>query len=101
MSPTFTTLPQEVRGQIYRNVFHCDRISPLYARYNSPYHLSRCLLVDEIELLDPQRFLALLCTNRQVSPEAEMCSYIWPQSPGHRPTIEDFVQVLLALAVGT
>ena len=74
MPPTFTTLPLEVRNEIYGHLFCYDSITPLSSKTGKLLHLNnRPRLAPDFLLhipSDPQNFLALLSVNHQISDEA-------------------------------
>lgn len=79
MSQIFTTLPLEVRNEIYSHVFHYDSITPKNNNTGKLLHLNTRPELDDTFLLyktsDPQKFLALLCVNHQISDEAAAFFY--------------------------
>ena len=72
MSSRFTTLPLEIRSEIYSHVFRYDSIMPL------SYHTEKRLLLSPLPQrtdgfcgkFDPQHILAILYVNHQISDEA-------------------------------
>ena len=77
MSPTFVTLPFEVRNEIYSHVFDYDPITPYVGRNGKRllFYRLRGHSHDFYAMSDPKSFLALLEVNHEISNEAAAYFY--------------------------
>ena len=77
MSPTFVTLPPEIRNEIYSHVFNYDPIRPHIAANGKRllFHSLHRYSPDFFAASDPRLFLALLEVNHQILDEAETYFY--------------------------
>lgn len=79
MSPNLTTLPLEVRNEIYGHLFKHESITPFTNKTGKLLYLNTLPKHDDSFLLfkasHPQKFLALLLVNRQISDEAATFFY--------------------------
>ncbi|CAD6592422.1 MAG: hypothetical protein ASARMPREDX12_006079 [Alectoria sarmentosa] len=96
MSPAFTTLPLEIRNQIYSHVFDFDRIRPVVEgdfRKRLLFHSLPKLRPSEDVYLknDAQHILALLFVNHQISDEAASHFYGKTKFCGYWREVADFV----------
>ena len=97
MPTTFTTLPLEVRNEIYTFVFDHDRLSP---SDSAPGRLCKSFEYEHtprgcrpwVTDLPPQQILALLSVNQQVSDEAAAYFYGKTIFYGDWPLIAAFVK---------
>ena len=97
MATTFTTLPLEVRNEIYTFVFDHDRLSP---RDSAPGRLCKSFQYEHsdggfwgwVRDLLPQQTLALLSVNQQISDEAAAHFYGKTTFYGNWPLIAAFVK---------
>ena len=91
MSPTLTTLPLELRNEIYSHVFNYEDIV-VNDRHLLLYKTSNLYDHDFFTKFDPQRILALLYINHQVSDEAAAYFYAKTNFCGQWPEIASFVK---------
>lgn len=94
MSPTFTTLPLEIRNQIYSHVFDFDRIRPFVGNLRERWLFQSLPKPSEHIYLknDAQRILALLFVNHQISDEAASYFYGKTKFRGDWREVADFVK---------
>lgn len=93
MSPTFITLPLEVRNMIYGYVFDYDFVTPHVGKKGMPRFLHPTGCSDGFYFLcDPQNTLALLSLNRQISDEAAPCFYGMVKFRGKCRQIAAFIE---------
>ncbi|CAF9932698.1 MAG: hypothetical protein ALECFALPRED_005359 [Alectoria fallacina] len=94
MSPSFTTLPLEIRNQIYSHVFDFDRIRPFAGnlRKRLLFHSLPKPSEDFYLKNDAQHILALLFVNHQSSDEAASYFYGKTRFCGCWREVADFVK---------
>ena len=94
MAPTFTTLPLEIRHEIYRHVFDYDFITPQAGKYSRRliFHPPPERYHGFTEKSNPQILLALLSVSQQVSIEAQAFFYGNTQFRGKRFQIVAFIK---------
>lgn len=97
MLPTFTTLPLEIRNEIYSHIFKCDYISMIESARK------RWLLVPQSKPRNgfynvsyPQATLALLCVDHQISDKAATYFYANTRFEGEWSQIAAFVKGIAA-----
>ena len=93
MSPTFVTLPLEVRNEIYSHVFDYSHIVP-FSEVNGKHRLLRRPGHSSSlrEVVDSNRFFALLEVSHQISDEAATCFYSKVRFCGESDQIAAFVK---------